>query len=35
MTSEELERAIDFLLKSHARFDAGLEAYVQEGRRRA
>lgn len=34
MTNEELERAIDFLLKSQARFDTRLEAYVQEGKER-
>ena len=34
MTSEELERAIDFLLKGQARFDARLEAYVREGKER-
>lgn len=34
MTSEELERAIDFLLKSEARSDTRLEAYVQEGKER-
>lgn len=34
MTSEELERAIDFLLKSEARSDTRLEAFVQEGKER-
>lgn len=34
MTNEELERAMDFLLKGQARFDARLEAYVQEGKER-
>jgi chromosome segregation protein len=34
MTNEEVERAIDFLLKSHARFDARLEAYMEQSKER-
>jgi chromosome segregation ATPase len=34
MTNEEVERAIDFLLKGQARFDARLEAYMEQSRER-
>ena len=34
MTNEEFERAIDFLLKSEARFDTRLEAYMEQSKER-